>query len=380
MTTDEETRPPCPACPSCGTTTCPDGFLELWDGKQYCVACIRAASPRLLERARSESVLQEPFRYPAWKVGGIWAIAIVVVWSCCMLILPLIALVHDDLELLESIQLWACLSGFALVVSPLIWLLSGVGYTLNRPSVSVEFGEVTVTQRNRSETVALRDCEWYVGKMSHMDMLRDTSVLPWPAVILVLPPDEKRLARNVAVGITEGTREIWQAFLCLAKTPQRTAWPTQGRVPFPLKFLAWSLAVPVGFVAFLLIGRLVSLLLSLIFADPDLCQEVGMLVFVDGFISAILYAAVGRPWHTSRLVPTRRSAKQQRTLRLVTMFGFVCVATPFSLASFVEDQSTPARVAGVVLSYAWALLIGYDLGRRAAKYEWAYARPAERDR
>lgn len=369
-----------PRCSSCGATTCSAGFVRLWDGNTYCVQCIKAASPDLLDHVRNHDVLEETFRYPALKLAGVWALFLAIGWSSIWLIFPLVTILGGKIDLLESIRAWALISGFGLPIILVFSLAHAGGYALHRPTVSVDAGEVTVTQRGKSETVPLSQCEWYLGKISDMDLLQNTVILKKPALIVVLPPAEGREAREVAVGVNDGTRAIWQAFLTLAKAPQRTAWQHKRRVPAFLKYAALFLAIPVGFVAFLFIGRLVSKALSLVIADQDFCQLMGGLVLIYGCLSSALYGAIAGPWHATQAVPTKRTVNEQFKLRLVTFIEFIVVNSVIAVPIVLDaKRSLASRVVGATLSYVWAASIGYDFGRRLSKYDREATKPAKSD-
>ena len=222
---------PASSCQSCGSTRVASRFIKLWDGKEYCVDCIQRESPALLEHAEAAETLAETISYPVVKLAVIWAFTFTVAWGSLWLIFPLISIIGGKKDFVESLQAWAFITGLGLPVIAVFAIAHACAYVLNRPTVSVAGGELTVRQRGKSETVTLSRCEWYVGRISQMNVLQNTAILRNPAIIIVLPHADGKDARNVAVGFTNETRQIWESFLTLSKSPHRANWPVTHRLP-----------------------------------------------------------------------------------------------------------------------------------------------------
>ena len=74
------------------------------------------------------------------------------------------------------------------------------------------------------------------------------------------------------------------------------------------------------------------------------------------------------------------NCREQFKQRLVVLFAFLAVNTVFSvlpIALHMKNLTVIARGVGIALSYAWALLIGYDFGRRISQYDREFAKPAD---
>jgi hypothetical protein len=163
----------------------------------------------------------------------------------------------------------------------------------------------------------------------------------------------------------------------------QTEWPQGRRLPLAVQWALIALAFPVGFVGFMMLGALVSRLLGLVIPDRSLCQVVGFLVFVQGLVSAGMYAFLMLCWlSAARLVPTRRSRKEQirQHLSFAVIFmlvAVVCFVLPVAIGMPGLNQTPLARAAGAVLSLMGALAVAWDFGRRISQYDYVFARPPE---
>lgn len=365
-------------CPSCGESTSLQDFVTLWDGRDYCVDCVEAESPRLLEQARNDTVLEETFTYSKTKLAFRWALMYGGTTASFVLTIILAGLLSQELTLYEAAKYWAIGFGFTLPLVALFTLASTWGYVLNRFSVSVTAGILTFTKWGKARSVALNQCEWYIGKVSHMTAAQNTIIVSDPALLIVLPQTaDDRFAPSVAVGIETKSREIWEAFLTLSGIPQHAMWLKQWQIPTWWKAMALLLAMPVVFFGFMLFGVLVYALLIAFIPDQGLCLIVATVLFMCGGLSTVLYAVILGPWHTSssRRVPTRRTRKEQREQLCKVFLMFFAISTgvfalPIALAN--NEFSVLARAAGIALSYAWVVFMTLHFGRYVTRYDWEY--------
>jgi hypothetical protein len=332
----------------------------------------------LLELARTGQSLEETFSYPIWKIARLWGLFLFAALGGFILTPFIGAYFAGELTLAEAAKYWAIGMVFLPPFVAVFTAAATAGCALNRPTIRVDAGELTVTQRKETDRVPLSQCEWYVGKVSHNTILEKATIIQAPCVIVVLPPtDEKEPGSKVAVGITEAEREIWDAFLRLTGVPQRTDWGFKSRVPTIFKYLAWFVIIPAGFFGFVLIGAGVAWLLSLFIADRGLCQIVGTLVFVLGLLSAVAYASILGPWHSTRRVPSKRTPEEQRKQMQVMFLKQALVMTVMIVLPILTMQhSALAKVVGIALTYAWVAVMSFHYGRLITAFDREFARPS----
>lgn len=67
---------------------------------------------------------------------------------------------------------------------------------------------------------SLPECKWFVGKVSHMTVLKLAFLIGGPAIIVEIPRALAGEGNRVAVGFTQETFKTWQAFLQLSRIPE----------------------------------------------------------------------------------------------------------------------------------------------------------------
>jgi hypothetical protein len=197
--------------------------ITLWDNQDYCESCVAGACPELLGYLKTHDGLQETNPLSVWK----FAQTFFLVLEFFIAIILGVALVtafseQDGWRALEAPVLLHLLS---LPVVIVFTFISAVAMAKGRSTVAMRDGKLNVRRGDWSFLECNpTECEWFVGSQGH--------ALPFsggPAVLLVLPQPEGGKEHCVAVGFTEETRRIWQAFLTLTgavrksgreKTPQ----------------------------------------------------------------------------------------------------------------------------------------------------------------
>lgn len=323
----------------------------------------------MLAHALTHDVLQEKCLYPALKCAGTFAVSVIATWSLALLFLPLTATRTE--ELLEAIQVWAGLTAMSVPVAAVFSLWTAASVARHRLTVSVAAGKLTVTGHGASLVIPLAQCEWYIGSISETNMLNysernghgDIAFLQAPALIIRSRTTDEADTQRVAVGVTPEMRAVWQAFLKLARVPERVNKHSTRRLPMVLKFGSFGLFFGLMFTAWGMIGRAAGHALAMVVEGQDLSETVGVFVFIVGFFTALLYGMICGPWNV--LDPEGRSRAsraldQWRPLLMclaVTALGVLPI-------TFVTEMSVAARVVFVVLGCAWAIVVGSDLRRR----------------
>ncbi|MFH1921675.1 MAG: hypothetical protein ABIP48_17560 [Planctomycetota bacterium] len=212
-------------CAACNRRLTSDRPVQLWDGRVYCRACVERAFPGLAEYAALHDRLEEtmPLEFCREHRKGL------ILFLASIIGFFELFVVAMGLSGEEGALLGALLATLAMVLAyvPIFLLFY---YALwrnvrnNLPRVCAQSGRLIVWYGESQRNVALRDCQWWFGKLNGMHLWRKYLIFSRAPVVLIrLPPGGfwGRSPITVAVGYTTETRKLWDAFLRLARVPKR---------------------------------------------------------------------------------------------------------------------------------------------------------------
>lgn len=201
-------QPPEGPCRRCGSRLHGRNWTLLWDGHSYCKECIDRAHPELFERAIADHEIVESMpRFRAYMFR--WFV--VTGFGTLFLIVLLVGLVTGK----SDAAFWQASGAFVFGVGGFVTLFMALA-ALGQPQIKVKVfdGELTVQVGYASNSFPLNECKWQWGSLSQM---RNLIAPDKTAVLIRLPGGYGRhKSRHAAVGFTDESREIWQAFLKLA--------------------------------------------------------------------------------------------------------------------------------------------------------------------
>jgi len=202
-------------CHRCGTEHL---CWILWDNQPYCMDCLASASPDLLTAAASPCLSEamstsgRPF---ARAMAGTMLMFFAVI-SAVIIIFLLLA--GEPL----STALWPILFVLLLgwpVASSFTWAAARAP-RWTRLRVTVWQGLLIIRFGTQITVMPLTGCTWKDGRISQMTCWHPP---PWSKspVLLIDPPYRiKGVGETVAVGFTDKTRHLWQAFFQLTGIPK----------------------------------------------------------------------------------------------------------------------------------------------------------------
>ena len=203
-------------CAACSQPLGEDEAIHLWDGMDYCPRCVSQASPRLLQWAKQNSVFHEALVVPqraelrAMLVNSV--LTIVVLVGAAILIFPP----------KDRLPGAAVLGAIALLVS----VIFGIGqyWQIQQYHGWVEVCDGTLRVRHDvigCVTWKLHECRWRECRINRAQSIFLPRVSLRRKVIVIECPLNTRfpLPRTLRVpcGMQAETREVWKAFLQLAK-------------------------------------------------------------------------------------------------------------------------------------------------------------------
>lgn len=216
----------------CAKCSCELGQVQvvhLWDGKDYCQACVSNASPELAVVAERFSILSERI-----AVNPRDAVRDEVLSWCLM-----------GTVFVGFLCFCAWKSGMAvsggLFVGVLVTFLGlplralGAYHKAQRVSGSVEVENGCLAIRHPvygAAAWALHDCRWQLGKAREAETFFPKLYLRRKVVIVECPVKVRllwRIREKVPCGLTDEMRDVWEAFLTLAgveRKPRRWRWPS----------------------------------------------------------------------------------------------------------------------------------------------------------
>lgn len=215
-------------CAKCSRDLGQIQVVHLWDGKDYCRACVTNASPKLAIVAERSLILSESI-----AINPRDAVRDECLSWCFM-----------GLVFVGFLSLCAWRGGGAvsdgLVVGVLVTFLGfplralGAYYKARRVSgrVSVEHACLRIQHPVYGKaTWPLHECRWYLGRVWEAETFFRRLYLRRKVVILECPVKVRFLRRvreRVPCGLTEEMREVWEAFLTLAAVERKSRyrwWP-----------------------------------------------------------------------------------------------------------------------------------------------------------
>ncbi|MEX1098454.1 MAG: hypothetical protein WED34_20585 [Planctomycetales bacterium] len=218
-----------PTCRHCARPLAGEETVRLWDGRDYCRACVEAEMPGLAEYAAGHPRLEEfePLernhirsRLLDWARGvSVAALFLGIIPGLCAGVVEY----RSTGQVVESVS-WAFYFAGAAVLLVLPPLAASILRGSRTASVVAEEGRVESVQTNRdghrrgdpARNAPIDTIRWLVGRRASRNILGRDDV-----VMLAFPDQAKRLklfpARPAAIcGWTDDTRRRWVAFLRLA--------------------------------------------------------------------------------------------------------------------------------------------------------------------
>ena len=188
----------------------------MWDGERYCDQCIDQVDERLREWVKEQPELVEAVPFTATQM------AFRTMAFACIPVLGFgILLVFASLCAGRPDAAWSVFALTGLIGLPVILLWTVVTlimFPIQRPSVSLSQGQLSVRTGRVRASAALSKCRWREGYAREMTAYPAAFLFPGPALILELPVKFIGQAGNrVAVGFTEETACKWRAICRLAE-------------------------------------------------------------------------------------------------------------------------------------------------------------------
>ncbi len=191
--------------------------IRLWDGKDYCRPCVSNASPKLAVMAERFSVFSERIAVnPRDAVRDeflLWClIGPAIVGFLCFC-----AWIDGGIPVSCGLFVGILVSFIALPLRAL-----GAYHKARRVSgrVMVEDGCVTIQHPVYGKAAwALHECRWHLGKAREAETFFPRLYLRRKVVIVECPVTVRFLRwmrEKVPCGLTEETRDVWEAFLAFA--------------------------------------------------------------------------------------------------------------------------------------------------------------------
>jgi hypothetical protein len=251
----------------------------------------------------------------------------------------------------------------------------GFGFAARRTTIYVRDGMLNVRYGTSGFAQHdLRKCEWFVGSLGYVNPF-----LVGQAVLIALPNPKNRQSAFVAVGFTDETRRIWEAFLTLAGGVRRTAWEKKvGRFRKALNIAVGVLSVPFAVGLGVLGARVARDVVFLLTADEALTELVEVMVFMVGTVFSFLYLILFWPWNPPGRAPSKRTRAEQMKIRLIVTLGTVSVILLNLVWPIFQMKKLglQTQMTTSLIVTALALLIGMDLGKRLATFELASTDPS----
>lgn len=214
-------------CNYCQTPIKNGATVRLWDGRDYCAACVENACPGLGKYAATHEFLVEEDRPSFWKLAA--ANLFLFTASSALIIFPAFALYGLSLGLRDVISLYFGI--VVLVLAPLAGIcaiLCAAGTWEHWPRVRVQDASFVVNTGDEAVVCSISELRWCHAPLWHMrSSKKQLLFLSWaPAIILVLPDRVSLLdePRTVAVGLSDESRRRWDAFLHLARITPTRPW------------------------------------------------------------------------------------------------------------------------------------------------------------
>jgi len=212
-------------CPACSERLTAERAVPLWDGRVYCRRCVECACPELADYAASHERLQESMplkfceehnrRLARIMAGSLGVFSIVL----CATALP------SGEYPFVGVLIALFMALFVGVPVCVLFYLFSVSLVRNkRPYVCVQSGRLTVRYGESEVNAALRDCQWWFGKLKGMHLFREHHIYSRAPVLLIRFPRGGFWGRApviVAVGYTPEMRGLWEGFLRLADVRKR---------------------------------------------------------------------------------------------------------------------------------------------------------------
>jgi hypothetical protein len=193
-------------CAACSSEIADDGLL-LWDGKLYCRDCVERASPELAELAAQDVTLSETF--VASDLGPMtWLRGILFGFIPGSMIAGM-AFLWWEVPFFVTLLSATFVMATVIVAARRYYERSALPRT-----VSVRNGVLWLTSPRQNQNWPLATCRWWVGG-PHGDSLITLSRAR--RTIVFTTPD-----CYVACGYTSESRQLWRAFLELARIPRDT--------------------------------------------------------------------------------------------------------------------------------------------------------------
>jgi hypothetical protein len=212
----EETRGASGACAKCSCDLAQDQAVCLWDGKEYCRACVNSVSPMLLAYAKIYSILSERIViHPRDAVRDellLWCL----VGPAFTGFLCYVGFTNG-LGIWNGIFLGVVVTALGALVRSLIVYRAAA---LVSGRVEVEDGRLRVQHPGRGNASwALQDCQWHVGSARKAKTFFPGLFVSRRLIIVECPLNVRflwRLNARVPCGLTKELREVWESFLIIA--------------------------------------------------------------------------------------------------------------------------------------------------------------------
>lgn len=208
-------------CRSCSKVLDARSQIELFDGKLYCIACVRGSCPSVLKLVRESRPLEDRIglgkarikQYVRYKYGAMAKWLLLCVWLPLGVVAP-----FGGREIVSVAVGLSCVGlavlGIMLLIEAFVKFPSFHASVPRR--VRIHRGIVTLRIRDSVVESELPACRWWLGRVRET---QDILLVPDDdAVVLIvpLPAGERRVACGVS-GIDYGT---WREFLTTADVPQ----------------------------------------------------------------------------------------------------------------------------------------------------------------
>ena len=203
-------------CSNCRHVDLPYRAVHLWDGKNYCQACVFRASPKLATLAKTSTILSE--RITANSRDAVRAL-IRNMLKCGVIVLTFLCFVaiRNGFDLVPMLLLGVV----GLVLTTLIQIPAAcVSSKLVGGTVELYEGCLTIRRRSRfSGEFSLRECQWYIGNAREAKLFCPGIALDGRAIIIECPLKLGFLwprQLKVACGLTDESRDIWESLFRLS--------------------------------------------------------------------------------------------------------------------------------------------------------------------